>query len=208
MARPLARKRAARTRREVTLGSMKRSRTRRVVRGLLLLSLFAYAWTWADYATASIPYPVPVEGVPLARIPPSFHAPREGGRERHQGIDIFARRGTAVRSAAWGVVVKIEEQRRGGRVVLVLGRGSILFFYAHLDSWAPGLHVGQLVEQGALLGRVGDTGNARGTPPHLHFEARVAATIFAPVDPLVVLGAPRSPRTRVAAALAEIGDKR
>jgi murein DD-endopeptidase MepM/ murein hydrolase activator NlpD len=187
---------------------MKRSRTRRVLRVLLVLSLFAYAWAWADYATASVPYPVPVEGVRLASIPPSFHAPREGGRERHQGIDILARRGTPVRSVAWGVVVGIQTQRRGGRVAHVLGRGSILFFYAHLDSWAPGLHVGQVVEQGDLLGRVGDTGNARGTPPHLHFEARVVATIFAPVDPMLVLGAPRSPQARVAAALAEIGDKR
>lgn len=92
-----------------------------------------------------------------------------------------------MRSVGWGVVARIEEQPRGGKVVFVAGEGAMLFFYAHLDRYADDLHVGQVVGQGTLLGYVGDTGNARGIP-HLHFEARPAATGFAPIDPQLVIG--------------------
>ena len=181
-------------------------RSRRLVRVLVAGGLAAWVWSWAAYAFASFPFASPVEGVKASRIPPSFHAPRPPGR--HEGIDILAARGTAVRSVAWGVVVKIEVQRKGGKTVLVAGRGGLLFFYAHLDAWAPGLHLGQVVGEGELLGRVGDTGNARGIP-HLHFEARPMATACAPVDPLTVIGPhPLSPAARTLHALSEIGDPR
>jgi murein DD-endopeptidase MepM/ murein hydrolase activator NlpD len=181
-------------------------RRRRLARVLAAIALSAWSWSWAAYAFASYPFPSPVEGVQASHIPPSFHAPRPPGR--HEGIDILAKRGTAVRSVAWGMVAKIETQPRGGRTVLVAGRGGLLFFYAHLDAWAPGLHTGQVVREGDLLGRVGDTGNARGIP-HLHFEARPLATACAPVDPLTVIG-PRSisPAARAVHALSEIGDPR
>ena len=51
----------------------------------------------------------------------------------------------------------------------VLGPGGERHYYAHLDDWAPGLHVWQRVHSGATLGTVGNTGNARTTPPHLHY---------------------------------------
>lgn len=106
-------------------------------------------------------------------------------------------------------VVGIEQQPRRGKVVFVLGRGAMLAFYAHLDAWAPGLHVGQWVREGDLLGVVDDTGNARGTVPHLHFETRPAATLFAPVDPRLVVG-PRAPgvTARTAALVASLPEKR
>lgn len=97
-----------------------------------------------------------------------FGAPR--GRDRtHAGIDIFAKRGTPVRSATAGVVADVSERGLGGRQVWVIGPARERYYYAHLDDWADGLARGQVVQRGDLLGHVGDSGNAKGTPPHLHW---------------------------------------
>ena len=112
--------------------------------------------------------PVPVAGVPAGRIAATFGAPR--GRDRHHaGVDIFARRGTSVRSATRGIVASIRDAGLGGRQVWVFGPARERYYYSHLDGWAPGLRTGDVVEAGEMLGTVGDSGNARGTPPHLHF---------------------------------------
>jgi murein DD-endopeptidase MepM/ murein hydrolase activator NlpD len=68
-----------------------------------------------------------------------------------------------------GEVWRVGNDSLGGRVVTVLGEGRSLYYYAHLDDWADGLMKGQRVERGMVLGTVGNTGNARTTPPHLHF---------------------------------------
>jgi murein DD-endopeptidase MepM/ murein hydrolase activator NlpD len=111
---------------------------------------------------------VPVDGVPLGRIKDSWHAPRAGGR-LHEGQDIFAERGTIVYSATRGYVVRKGENELGGNTVFVLGAGGRNYYYAHLDSYAPSLAVGDYVTPETVLGYVGTTGNAAGTPPHLHF---------------------------------------
>ncbi|KAB7772005.1 M23 family peptidase [Xanthomonas maliensis] len=111
---------------------------------------------------------VPVEGVQARRIADTFGAPR--GRDRsHQGVDIFAPRGTPVLAATRGVVSAIGDRGLGGKQVWVVGPAMQRHYYAHLDDWAPGLQVGAVVEPGTPLGAVGTTGNARGTPPHLHY---------------------------------------
>ena len=79
----------------------------------------------------------------------------------------------------------------GGRQVWVLGPGREAHYYAHLQDWAPGLRAHDVVEPGDVLGPVGDSGNARGTPPHLHYG--VYATAGA-IDPLPRLKAHRPPR--------------
>lgn len=112
--------------------------------------------------------PVPVQGVQARRIADTWGGARSGGR-RHQGTDIFAPRGTPVTSATRGIVVRISDTGIGGKHVWVLGPGGERHYYAHLDDWAPGLHAFQRVRAGDALGIVGDTGNARGTPPHLHY---------------------------------------
>jgi peptidoglycan LD-endopeptidase LytH len=111
--------------------------------------------------------PVPVEGVDRSRLADTWGARRSEGRS-HEGIDIFAPRGTPVRSATHGVVVRKGWNRLGGKTVSVFGPAGWLHYYAHLDDWdAPGM--GDWVEAGTVLGYVGDTGNAKGTPPHLHY---------------------------------------
>ncbi|MDX2154802.1 MAG: M23 family metallopeptidase [Bryobacteraceae bacterium] len=126
---------------------------------------------------------MPVEGVRVARVSNTWRAPRPGDRT-HEGQDIFARRGTPVRSATAGVVLRIGENRLGGLTVTVLGAGGRLYYYAHLDAYAEGLQTGRAVTPQTVLGYVGNTGNARSTPPHLHFGvyARGAA-----INPLPLL---------------------
>ena len=111
---------------------------------------------------------IPVEGVRARQITGTFGAPR--GRDRtHAGVDIFAPRGTPVVAATRGVVSAIRDQGLGGKQVWLLGPAMERHYYAHLDDWAAGLEVGDVVEPGTQLGMVGITGNARGTPPHLHY---------------------------------------
>lgn len=110
----------------------------------------------------------PVLGQEPAAAQSRWGAPREGGRRSHEGVDIFAPRGTPVLAAADGIVRRVGTQRLGGLVVwLREEERGYSHYYAHLSA--------QLVERGArvragdTLGLVGNTGNARTTPPHLHF---------------------------------------
>ena len=96
----------------------------------------------------------------------SFGAPRAG--HSHKGVDIFARRGTPVLSATNGVVLHTGVLSLGGNVVFVLGPGMRVYYYAHLDSVAARRF--SPVRAGERIGTVGNTGNAVGTPPHLHFS--------------------------------------
>jgi hypothetical protein len=98
-----------------------------------------------------------------------WHAPRSGGRV-HQGLDIFAPRGTPLVAAADGVVTQKYVGALPGISVEVTGEHGVQYFYAHLEDWAKGLELGQEVKMGQVIGYVGNTGNAISTPPHLHFE--------------------------------------
>lgn len=126
--------------------------------------------TWWELSRAEPPHalPVPVDGVAVSAIADTWGAGRSGGR-RHEGVDIFAPRGTPVLSSTRGIVSAVRDSGLGGRQVWVLGPGLERHYYAHLDDWATGLEEGTVVHAGQLLGEVGDTGNARGTPPHLHY---------------------------------------
>ena len=61
------------------------------------------------------------------------------------------------------------EQPKGGNCLWLTTENGASFYYAHLDRWAPGLYEGMEVRSGELLGYVGNTGNAKYTPSHLHF---------------------------------------
>jgi peptidoglycan LD-endopeptidase LytH len=131
---------------------------------------------------------MPVSGLQPREARSSWHAPRSGGR-KHEGIDLFAKKGTPVVSATRGEIWRIGTDRLGGNVVTVLGDGPALYYYAHLDDWADGLYVGRRVEKGTRLGVVGNTGNARTTPSHLHFGVyRVGWWRSPAVNPAPLLG--------------------
>lgn len=99
----------------------------------------------------------------------SWEFPRSGGR-RHQGVDIFAPIGTYLFAAERGVVANLGSNSLGGTKLWIYGESGTTYYYAHLSGFAPGVRNGLLVDAGDLVGYVGNTGNARTTPPHLHFE--------------------------------------
>jgi murein DD-endopeptidase MepM/ murein hydrolase activator NlpD len=111
--------------------------------------------------------PIPVDGVTRARLTDSWGHARDGGRG-HQGIDIFAPRGTPVRSTTDGVVVDKALRGLGGRFVSILGPGGYKHYYAHLEDWGP-QEVGDRVRAGDVIGTVGNSGNAAVSPTHLHY---------------------------------------
>ncbi len=99
----------------------------------------------------------------------SWGFPRSGGR-RHEGIDIFAAAGTPLVATERGVVTRIGNGTLGGLRLWLRGESGTDWYYAHLSAFAPGLRENQVVEVGELIGFVGNTGNAVGTPPHLHMQ--------------------------------------
>lgn len=111
---------------------------------------------------------MPVKNVAKREIANTWQAPR-GADRKHQGQDIFAPRGTPILSATDGYVIEIGQNSLGGQTVSVIGAGGRVYYYAHLDSYADRLKEGDLVSRHTVLGYVGTTGNAQGTPPHLHF---------------------------------------
>jgi len=111
--------------------------------------------------------PVPVRGVRRSDLRNSWGAPRSGGRN-HQGIDILAPRGREIASATPGIVVTVGHSELGGRIVRVLGPGGYWHYYAHLERFAR-IRPGDVIAEGTVVGYVGNSGNAKGTPPHLHY---------------------------------------
>lgn len=104
---------------------------------------------------------------------------RDGGKRRHEGIDIFAPKHTPVVAAADGYVTGVKNGGIGGKTVwLRLADQEVTLYYAHLDKQL--VRDGQFVKKGEVIGLVGNTGNARYTPAHLHFGVY---TWGGPVDP-------------------------
>jgi murein DD-endopeptidase MepM/ murein hydrolase activator NlpD len=111
----------------------------------------------------------PVQDRSARAILSVFGDDRDGGRRQHRGVDIFAPRGTPVLSATDGRVSRVRTTPVGGKVVWVNdSEQPQRIYYAHLDSQV--VQAGAIVKRGDLLGMVGNTGNARTTPPHLHFS--------------------------------------
>ena len=114
---------------------------------------------------------IPVAGVKGEDLQDTYTQSRAGGARVHNAIDIMAARGTPVVAAAPGTVEKLFDSKGGGGITAYVRSpdGQWMFYYAHLDAYAPGLHEGQAVKQGDAIGTVGSTGNANPAGPHLHF---------------------------------------
>jgi murein DD-endopeptidase MepM/ murein hydrolase activator NlpD len=104
------------------------------------------------------------------QIGQGWGAPRDGGRRRHQGIDLLASAGTPVVAVASGQITRLSnrDRGRGGISLWLRDRRGTAYYYAHNQHNL--VRLGQRVRAGQLLARVGATGNARGGPPHLHFQ--------------------------------------
>ncbi len=96
-----------------------------------------------------------------ARFGPPFHL--------HEGTDIFGARGTPVR-APFNGVVRFEDAGLGGKAAYVTQPDGTYYYMAHLDSFSPKFSSGAAVKQGDVVGFLGDSGNAQGGSPHVHFE--------------------------------------
>lgn len=118
----------------------------------------------------------PVRGAGPWDVSDSFSAPRPGG-SRHEGNDIFARRGTPVVAPAGGTL-RLVQGVRAGNAFYLTADDSTVYYGAHLDGYraVPGR-----IEAGQPIGAVGNSGDAGATPPHLHFEVKPGGG--APVDP-------------------------
>lgn len=137
--------------------------------------------TFRALSGALLHSPIPLVWPVLAPVGDGF-GPR--GHAFHAGIDLLAPRGTPVLAAGPGTVTWAGRRAGGwGRLVVVRHPDGVRTLYAHLAS--IDVHVGDEVSGGAILGRVGSSGNASG--PHLHFEVRVHGAAIDPLGALVPL---------------------
>jgi murein DD-endopeptidase MepM/ murein hydrolase activator NlpD len=125
--------------------------------------------------------PFPVVGAEADAIRSLFGASRDSGRRDHQGVDIYVKRLTPVLAVAAGRAMP-RQDALGGNTVWLNTPGTS-YYYAHLDRVA--VTESQRVKPGDVLGYVGNTGNARNMPAHLHFG--VYRWGREPIDPLPLL---------------------
>lgn len=121
----------------------------------------------------------PVQG--KVRFISGFGAPRDEGR-RHEGVDLAAARGTPVVANVSGFL-KRTSGPRGGHAYYLEGDDGVVYYGAHLSAYVGADR--RWLRLGEPIGRVGSSGNAEGTVPHLHFERMPAGG--APVDPYPLL---------------------
>jgi murein DD-endopeptidase MepM/ murein hydrolase activator NlpD len=118
---------------------------------------------------------IPVEGIRASQLRDTYSDARGSGR-KHDAIDIMAAHGTPVLAAAPAVVVKQDRGARGGIALYARAPDNhTIYYYAHLDRYAPGVVEGTTLRAGDVLGYVGDTGNAGPGNYHLHFEITTTA---------------------------------
>jgi len=126
----------------------------------------------ADEAIRAVFGRFPVAGT--ANFSHDWWLPRFGpGWRLHLGTDIFASRGTPVRSPTDGVV-RLADGGLGGVAAYIVQNDGTYFYLAHLNNRVAGLKDGQAVRTGDVVGFVGSSGNASGGPTHLHFEVHPA----------------------------------
>jgi peptidoglycan LD-endopeptidase LytH len=133
----------------------------------------------------------PVQGRTSRQISSFWGANRDGGRRSHEGVDIFAPRGTPALAPVAGYA-RVGTNNLGGNTVFLRDQEHGLnLYYAHLDNW--NVTQGQRVQPGDTVGFIGNTGNARTTGPHLHFGIYESGT--GAIDPLpfirIGLGEPK-----------------
>jgi murein DD-endopeptidase MepM/ murein hydrolase activator NlpD len=113
---------------------------------------------------------VPVAGIAPSDLRDNYMQMRGGGTRTHGAIDIMAPRGTPVLAAVDGTIRKLFTSAGGGLTIYEFDPNEeLIYYYAHLDAYAPTVREGLFVSQGTVIGFVGTTGNAAPDAPHLHF---------------------------------------
>ena len=112
---------------------------------------------------------IPVQGIDASQLVHSFEDTRSGAR-RHEAIDILAPRNTPVVAVEDGTIARLFTSKAGGITLYQYDpREKFVYYYAHLESYAPGLVEGGALKRGQVIGYVGTSGNAPPNTPHLHF---------------------------------------
>jgi len=113
---------------------------------------------------------VPVQGIGRQQLHDTFGESRGGGARTHEALDIMAPRNTPVLAVEDGKIVKLFNSKQGGLTIYQFDPSeTYAYYYAHLQRYTDGLHEGQAVRKGQVIGYVGTTGNAAPDAPHLHF---------------------------------------
>ena len=124
----------------------------------------------ATTGTRGGPLRVPIDGAAIETWKGGFDERRGGGARGHEAVDILSPRNTPVHAVVSGTIAKIFESKAGGHTIYQFDAdGRLCYYYAHLEHYAAGLHEGQAVAQGDVIGYVGTSGNAPPNTPHLHF---------------------------------------
>ena len=97
----------------------------------------------------------------------SWGFPRSGGRT-HQGVDMFAAYGAPLYAVADGVIYRVYNNPLGGLAINLIDEAGNMYYYAHMSS--ASVRTGQKIRTGEVIGAVGTSGNAAGTPPHVHWQ--------------------------------------
>lgn len=136
---------------------------------LVLLFLVALARSGRGGGPPGVPAlsnPLDIFPVPGGTFSDTWGAPRPGGRT-HEGTDVFAPEGTGVFAAHAGRAT-VRQTPIGGNSVTLSGERGLSTYYAHLAEVF--VETGAQVQAAEQIGTVGATGDAAGTPPHLHFQ--------------------------------------
>lgn len=148
--------------------------------------LHAVSYTITIAAGPSLAFPVRASDNP--KTAGLWGDSRDAGVRKHEGIDIFAPKRTPAVAAADGIVTRVGTNNLGGKIVFMRPQGkNYNLYYAHLDTQM--VQEGQSVETGGIVGLIGNTGNARNTPPHLHFGIYTSSGA---VDPFPFVNANRA----------------
>ena len=120
----------------------------------------------SDHRPKDLLFPVPA--VTSSAMADSFNDSR--GERVHHAVDILAPRHSNVVAVADGVIARLMTSVAGGIAAYEWSADRrLVYYYAHLESYAPDLAEGQTITRGQVLGYVGTTGNAPANTPHLHF---------------------------------------
>ena len=113
---------------------------------------------------------LPIDDAHVETMKGGFEEGRDAGGRPHEAVDILAPRNTPIRAVEDGTIAKLFTSKAGGTTIYQFDpSGRFCYYYAHLERYAPGLHDGQHVSQGEVIGFVGTSGNAPPNTPHLHF---------------------------------------
>lgn len=113
---------------------------------------------------------LPIQNADVEALKGSFYQGRGTGF-MHRAVDIMTSKGTPISAVEDGTILRLFVSKNGGNTIYELDpSGTFVYYYAHLDSYAPGLANGQQVRKGQVIGFVGATGDADAKAPHLHFQ--------------------------------------